>query len=43
MDPDWGRAVRDQCKAANIAFFMKQMARGAPIPPDLRIREFPSV
>jgi protein gp37 len=43
MDPDWGRAVREQCKAANIAFFMKQMARGAPIPPDLRIREFPSV
>jgi protein gp37 len=42
MDPDWARAVRDQCKEAGIPFFMKQMAKGAPIPPDLQIREFPS-
>ena len=42
-DPDWARAVRDQCKEAGIPFFMKQMAKGAPIPPDLQIRQFPSV
>jgi protein gp37 len=43
MDPDWARAVRDQCKEAGVRFFLKQMAKGAPIPPDLQIREFPSV
>jgi protein gp37 len=43
MDPDWARAVRDQCKTAGIPFFMKQMAKGAPIPPDLQIRQVPSV
>ena len=43
MDPDWVRAVRDQCRKANVPFFVKQMSRGAPIPPDLRIREFPAV
>jgi protein gp37 len=42
MDPDWARAIRDQCAEAGIPFFMKQMAKGAPIPPDLRIRKFPS-
>ena len=42
MDPDWARAVRDQCKEAGIPFFMKQMAKGAYIPPDLQIRQFPS-
>jgi len=35
--------VRDQCKEAGVPFFMKQMPRGAPIPPDLQIRQFPSV
>jgi protein gp37 len=43
MDPDWARVVRDQCKEADIPLFMKQMAKGAYIPPDLQIREFPSV
>jgi protein gp37 len=43
MDPDCARAVRDQCRKAGVPFFMKQMSRGAPIPPDLQIREFPSV
>ena len=42
-DPNWARAVRDQCAGARIPFFMKQMAKGAPIPPDLQIRQFPSV
>jgi protein gp37 len=42
MDPRWARALRDQCAAAGVPFFMKQMARKAPIPPDLLIfREFP--
>ena len=43
MDPRWARVVRDQCKATGIPFFMKQMAKGAPISPDLQIRQFPSV
>jgi protein gp37 len=43
LDPNWARFVRDQCKAAGIPFFMKQMAKGGPIPPDLQTREFPLV
>jgi protein gp37 len=43
MDPDWARAIHAQCKAAGIPFFMKQMTKGAPIPPDLQIREFPTL
>jgi protein gp37 len=42
MQPNWARAIRDQCAASGIAFFMKQMARKEPIPPDLLIRNFPS-
>lgn len=42
MDPNWARAIRDQCAASGIAFFMKQLARKEPIPPDLWIRQFPS-
>lgn len=41
MDPAWARDARDQCGASGIAFFMKQMTRKAPIPDDLRIRQFP--
>jgi protein gp37 len=41
MDPDWARSIRDQCKAAGVPFFMKQMAKKAPIPDDLMIREVP--
>ena len=44
MDPDLARVVRDQCRKAGIPFFMKQMAKGAPIPPDLQLlRQFPAV
>lgn len=43
MDPDWARAVRDQCAEARVPFFMLQMARKRPIPPDLAVREFPRV
>lgn len=41
MQHDWARSLRDQCQAAGVAFFMKQMAHRAPIPDDLLVREFP--
>jgi len=41
MDPDWARDIRDQCKAAGVAFFFKKMSKKATIPDDLMIREFP--
>jgi protein gp37 len=43
MDANWARAVREQCKAAGIPFFLKQMSAGAPIPLDLEVRQFPEV
>lgn len=46
--PDWFRSLRDQCAAAGVPFFMKQMGgardkRGAleDLPPEIRVREFP--
>jgi protein gp37 len=50
MHPDWARSVRDQCAAAGVAFFLKQMSSGKPkpikeiseFPTDLQIREFPN-
>jgi protein gp37 len=50
MDLEWARDIRDQCRAAGVAFFMKQLG-GSPdkldeltdFPADLRIREFPTV
>jgi protein gp37 len=42
MDPDWARAIRDQCRAADIPFFMRAMHSGEYVPPDLQIREFPT-
>jgi hypothetical protein len=41
MEADWARAVRDQCRAAGIPFFMRAMHSGEYVPPDLQIREFP--
>jgi protein gp37 len=45
MNPDWARAIRDQCQAAGVPFFMKQMGGTrkpfAEIPDDLLIREYP--
>jgi len=48
MHPDWARSLRDQCQAAGVAFFMKQMGgvrdkrhNLEDMPEDLRIREFP--
>jgi len=48
MDVEWARALRDQCGAAGVSFFMKQMG-GFPdkrhkledLPEDLRIRQLP--
>jgi protein gp37 len=42
MEPDWARAVWHQCAAAGLPFFCKQMARRAPIPLDLYVRQFPT-
>lgn len=42
MNPDWARSLRDQCAEAGVKFFMKQMAKKAPIPSDLMVREFPT-
>lgn len=41
MAVEWARSLRDQCKAAGVPFFMKQMTKKAPIPDDLMVREFP--
>jgi protein gp37 len=43
MKLSWSRSLRDQCRTAGIAFFMKQRARKAPLPPDLLIWEYPRV
>lgn len=45
FDAEWARSLRDQCKDAGVAFFMKQMGGArkpfAAIPADLMVREFP--
>jgi protein gp37 len=47
MHPDWPRHIRDQCQAAGVAFYMKQMSgvrKPLPtIPKDLLVREYPHV
>lgn len=42
FNPDWARSIRDQCKEAGVAFFMKQWDKVREIPEDLMIREFPT-
>jgi len=42
MHPGWARDIRDQCQAAGVPYFFKQMSRKAPIPDDLMIREWPN-
>lgn len=37
----WACNVRDQCKAAGVPFFFKQMSNKTEIPDDLMIREWP--
>ena len=46
IDPTWARSLRDQCRNADVAFFMKQMSgpnqrNMQPIPDDLLVREMP--
>lgn len=41
MNPEWAQWMRDQCKGAGVAFYMKQMAGKGPIPEDLKVREYP--
>ncbi len=48
MNPAWARSLRDQCEAAGVSFFMKQMGgvrdKGGDLndlPADLRVRQFP--
>lgn len=49
MHPDWARRLRDQCKATNVAVFVKQLSSGGPkpikdidaFPEGLRVREYP--
>lgn len=38
---DWMRSIRDQCAAAGVPLFVKQIDKKIPIPEDLMIREFP--
>jgi len=48
MSLDWARSLRDQCKAAGVAYYVKQLEVDGKVtdhmpdfPADLRIREFP--
>lgn len=47
MDLAWARSLRDQCRAASVPFFMKQLGGARPgasleaLPDDLRVREWP--
>jgi protein gp37 len=44
MNPAWAYRIMDECKAASVPFFMKQMSgtkKDGKIPDDLMIRQFP--
>ena len=48
MAENWSRSLKDQCAAAGVNFFMKQMQMAGKVtgdidqfPEDLRVREFP--
>lgn len=43
MQELWPVALMHQCRAAGVAFFLKQMAGKKPIPADLMVRELPGV
>jgi protein gp37 len=51
MDLAWARDIREQCARVGVAYFFKQLGGAGhdkggaleSIPPDLRIRQFPSV
>lgn len=42
MNELWARQDRDQCAAAGVPFFMKQMSKKTAIPGDLMVREWPN-
>jgi protein gp37 len=42
MEADWARAIRDQCKSADVPFFFKKMGGKKETPDDLMIREVPN-
>lgn len=42
MNLEWARSLRDQCTAAGVSFFMKQIDGRQPIPADLMVRQFPN-
>ena len=42
VDTEAFYSLRDQCKAAGVAFFMKQMPHRTEIPADLMVREYPA-
>jgi protein gp37 len=42
FNTDWARQIRDDCKAAGVPFFFKQVDKVAQIPADLMVREFPA-
>ena len=41
VDLAWARSLRDECAELGIPFFMKQIDKVQPIPPDLLIRQVP--
>lgn len=43
MEQAWAESLKQQCEAAGVAFFMKQMTGKKPIPEHLMVRQFPSI
>lgn len=41
FDPEWGRRILADCKAAGVPFFGKQWDKVQQLPDDLMVREFP--
>lgn len=41
FDLSWARSMRDQCAAAGVPYFFKQIDKVKEIPKDLHIRQFP--
>ena len=41
VDLAWMRSIREQCKAAGVPLFVKQIDKRIPIPDDLMIRQWP--
>ena len=41
MNPEWARALKDQCKIAGVPFFFKKESKGIPVPDYIKVREYP--